>query len=136
MAVEFCDREPCPWLKSFIETLLQPPPQPNGNIAEWGETRFTTRHVTVVVHPILGLKNGAKPGVPRVVYFKYCPFCGTRIEGNEKVEEWVEIRRRLDDGQRSPQPLPSHLHQPPAPQQPRSLGRNRRSDEDDLGSSP
>lgn len=76
MKSEFCDWEPCPWLKKLITRLLS---------AQKGEP------FGLVVSP----QKLNQPMVhgPQRLNLWYCPFCGTRIYDNKEILGWVERRR-------------------------------------------
>lgn len=72
MSYKFCDREPCEGLKKALPRFLS---------SSW---RLRNRNENLRVE-ILDQSSQE----PITVYLVYCPFCGTRLTGNEDVLEWV-----------------------------------------------
>lgn len=73
MSQEFCDRSPCLLLQKFVRQLAVPAKTP------------AVLQAVVLPH---GTGNVLTP-----VTFNYCPFCGTRLEGNDQVCSWIECHR-------------------------------------------
>lgn len=71
MANEYCDWEPCHWLKKFIEAKL-----------DEGQKAVSASIVS----------KSKKPKAFRV-FFWYCPFCGTRLHDNKDVLGWIHQNR-------------------------------------------
>jgi hypothetical protein len=83
MRIDFCDWEPCPWLKKVVEMLALQPPQ------------LSQASVTLVV--ISGKTNGHRrnsPQGPVGLSLWYCPFCGVRIHDNKDILAWISQRLR------------------------------------------
>lgn len=79
MNIEFCDWEPCPWLKKVVEQLVM-------------DSRPS---VTLLVLP--GKTNGHRrnsPQGPVGLNLWYCPFCGVRIHDNKDILAWISQRLR------------------------------------------
>ena len=73
MSSEFCDWEPCHWLKKFIEQKMD------------DGLRGTISFDVV---------QRSRKSKTRKVHLWYCPFCGTRIHNNPEVMKWVEENRK------------------------------------------
>lgn len=73
MSMEFCDWEPCVWLKRFFDHKLDDGKQ--------GEVSMT-----IVVR--------SRKAKTKTITFWYCPFCGTRIHNNKEVLRWIEDNRK------------------------------------------
>jgi hypothetical protein len=81
MSSEFCDWVPCSQLQRFVDQLA-PKDRPSRSLQ------------------VLAYVPKSNPRVEplRRVTFYYCPFCGTRIEGNKEVLDWIDTRIGEADG--------------------------------------
>jgi hypothetical protein len=74
MSNEYCDRSPCRLLQKFIEDVAIPAKPP--------------ATVQALIMPSERSREELK-----LTTFYYCPFCGTRLHGNEEVLKWMASRR-------------------------------------------
>ena len=84
MSSEFCDWVPCTSLQRLVDTLV-PRDRPS-------------RVIQLLVY--VPKTNPLKAPLKRV-HFAYCPFCGTRIEGNKEVLDWIDKRIGEPSGESS-----------------------------------
>lgn len=74
MSSEYCDWEPCHWLKKFIEQKMD-------------DGTEGTVSMDVV-------QRSRRKEKTRKLHLWYCPFCGTRLHDNKEVMKWVEDNRK------------------------------------------